>query len=142
MLESPRRNKQTNVDFTAGGIEVTIMFPQSTVRELIVNTGRGVGWCPLDNVEVHDEAWLSSSDDTDHSCKFNIFVDTVWIPSVVINSLFSQGPSVKYLKKLYVRYKVYDKGKQLCIMGSIEIVSCITLLIRCGISLLCLILVN
>ena len=90
----------------SGGIEISLKLGKDSDRELIINTARGIGWSPLESLEMHEESF-SAADAAVVGRNARVSVDKVWIVAEVLDKWSDED--IGNLR-LYCRYKFYDSG--------------------------------
>ena len=130
------KGRKHRIDLSCG-IELQLRFTSNETRRKIINIGRSTGWRPRNrHVELNDEAWLSPQHEVSRNnnngvattCRLNVIIDRVWIPSDVIEECY---PCYRELKRdsrrmrVYARYKLYDQGNM-----STNLFTCSTVMLR------------
>ena len=90
----------------AGGLEISLKFGKDSDRELVINTARGIGWSPLESLEIHEDSF-SATDTAVVGLNVHVSVDKVWIATEILEK-WSEKDTENF--RLYCRYKFYDKG--------------------------------
>ena len=93
----------------AGGLEVALNFAKESDRELVINTARGIGWSPLESLEMHEDSFsaTATADIAIVGLNAHISVSKVWIATEILEKWTDKD--IRNLR-LYCRYKFYDKG--------------------------------
>ena len=80
---------------------------------MVINIARGIGWSPLEKFEIHDEeSWWDSENGlvAVKGLEAIVKVDKIWLPKKMLE-VYSQGDRNFKKRRLYARYKFYDKCK-------------------------------
>ncbi len=94
----------------AGGLEVVIKFANPTDRELVINVARGIGWSPIESLEIHDESYFGAGLENAPAVNAVVYVEKLWMSKYVLDHVGRQESQDFENYRVYCRYKFYDKG--------------------------------
>ena len=100
---------------------MAMKFGNATDRELIINTARGMGWSPLQSVDIHEDSFVDSDLHENVCLNAVINIDKFWISRGILEN-FRDGDLGDLREfKIYCRYKFYDHGKLVIFEISLEL---------------------
>eukprot|EP00794_Sanderia_malayensis_P007364 gene7364-8184_t len=102
-------NELSELNNNTGGLEIAVKFANPTDRELVINTARGIGWCPIMSLEMHDEGDIETG--TNHRyLSAAVVVEKLWLSRDVFENATRQEKQTWKDYRVYCRYKFYDNA--------------------------------
>ena len=115
---SKRPIDSDDLDNTAGGLELMIKFANSSDRELVINVARGIGWSPIQSLDVFEDSFQDAMTLEYRALTAILVIEQLWISKEMVCNLFKE-PCEKWTSyRMYCRYKFYDKSEFFYILST------------------------
>ena len=100
---------------------MAMKFGNATDRELVINTARGMGWSPLESVDIHEDSFMDSDLHENICLNAVINIDKFWFSREILEDLGDGDIDDLSEFKIYCRYKFYDHGNLVIFEVSLEL---------------------